>query len=238
LSERHSRCVSKANGGSGGIDSAAVSACVEQDETAENCFIMNYIFYFLIVISIIVGAINGKLPEVVEAILTGAQTSVKIALSLIGIMAFWLGMMNIAQKSGLIELFARLIKPITRRLFNEIPENSPAIGDIAMSFSANAFGLTNAATPIGIRAMEELQKHNIDKTSASNAMCLFLAMNTAGFQLIPATVIGILVGVGYPNPTQIIAPTLCVTALAFSFAIMMAKIFQKVWKPQFESEVE
>ena len=124
---------------------------------------MNYIFYFLIVFSIIAGAVNGKLPDVVSAILTGAGLSVKIALSLIGIMAFWLGMMNIAQKSGLIEVIARLIKPVTKRLFNEIPEDSPAIGDIAMSFSANAFGLTNAATPIGIKAMEELQKHNIDK---------------------------------------------------------------------------
>ncbi len=199
---------------------------------------MNYIFYFLIVISIIAGAINGKLPDVVNAILSGAQLSVKIALSLIGIMAFWLGMMNIAQKSGLIEIIAKLIKPITKKLFNEIPENSPAIGDIAMSFSANAFGLTNAATPIGIKAMEELQKHNADKTSASNAMCLFLAMNTAGFQLIPATVIGILVGIGYPNPTQIIAPTLLVTTLAFTFAIIMAKTFQKFCPQQSKNESE
>ncbi len=199
---------------------------------------MNYVFYFLIIISIIAGAINGKLPDVVNSILSGAQLSVKIAFSLIGIMAFWLGMMNIAQKSGLIEVIARLIRPVTRRLFNEIPENSPAIGDIAMSFSANAFGLTNAATPIGIRAMEELQKHNIDKTSASNAMCLFLAMNTAGFQIIPATVIGILVGIGYPNPTQIIAPTLFVTTLAFIFAITMAKIFQKFWPAQTATESE
>lgn len=201
---------------------------------------MNYIFYFLIVISIIAGAVNDKLPDVVSAILTGAQLSVKVAFSLIGIMAFWLGIMNIAQKSGLINLIAKIIKPITKRLFNEIPEDSPAIGDIAMSFSANAFGLTNAATPIGIKAMEELQKHNTDKTTASNAMCLFLAMNTAGFQIIPATVIGILVGVGYPNPTQIIAPTLFVTAIAFTFAILMAKIFQKIWKPQTinESEVQ
>ncbi len=197
---------------------------------------MNIIFYFLIVVSIIAGALNGRLDEVVKAILTGAQTSVKIAFSLIGIMAFWLGMMKIAQSSGLIEFIAKVIKPITKRLFNEIPENSPAIGDIAMSFSANAFGLTNAATPIGIRAMEELQEHNIDKKSASNAMCLFLAMNTAGFQLIPATVIAILVGIDYPNPTRIIAPTLCVTSLAFCFAICTAKIFQLFWKPQIPSD--
>lgn len=193
---------------------------------------MNYIFYFLIVISIVAGAINGKLDDVVNAILQGAELSVKVAFSLIGIMAFWLGMMKIAKQCGLIEFIAKLIKPITKRLFNEIPENSPAIGDIAMSFTANAFGLANAATPIGIKAMEELQHHNKEKASASNSMCLFLAMSTAGFQLVPATVIAILIGIGYPNPTSIIAPTLLVTAIAFVSAIILAKIFQKLWKPQ------
>lgn len=193
---------------------------------------MNYIFYFLIVISIIVGALNGRLSEVVNSILTGAELSVKVAFSLIGIMAFWLGMMKIAEKCGLIALIAKLIKPVTKKLFNEIPEDSPAIGDIAMAFAANAFGLSNAATPIGIKAMEELQKNNIDKTSASNAMCMFLAMSTAGFQLIPATVIAVLISIGYKNPTEIIAPTLLVTTIAFVSAILLAKVFQKYWKPQ------
>ena len=126
---------------------------------------MNYIFYFLIVISIIAGAINGKLSDVVNAILSGAELSVKVAFSLIGIMAFWLGMMKIAENCGLIKIISKLIKPITKKIFNEIPEDSPAIGDIAMTFTANAFGLANAATPIGIKAMEELQKHNEDKTN-------------------------------------------------------------------------
>ncbi len=193
---------------------------------------MNYIFYFLIVVSIIAGAINGRLEDVVNSILTGAELSVKVAFSLIGIMAFWLGMMEIAKKSGLVEIISKIIKPVTKRLFNEIPEDSPAVGDIAMSFTANAFGLTNAATPIGIKAMEELQKQNIDKKSASNAMCMFLAMNTAGFQLIPATVIAVLIGIGYKNPTEIIAPTLLVTSIAFISAISIAKLFEKFWIPQ------
>ncbi len=198
---------------------------------------MNYIFYFLIVISIVVGAINGRLQDVVNAVLSGAELSVKVAFSLIGIMAFWLGMMKIAEKCGLVAWIAKVIKPITKKLFNEIPEDSEAIGNIAMSFSANAFGLTNAATPIGIKAMEELQKHNTDKTSASNAMCMFLAMNTAGFQIIPATVIAVLIGVGYKNPTEIIAPTLLVTSIAFVAALILAKILQKIWKPQLSKEV-
>lgn len=197
---------------------------------------MNYIFYFLIVISIIAGALNGKLDDVVNSILTGAELSVKVAFSLIGIMAFWLGMMKIADKCGLINIISKIINPITKILFNEIPKDSPAIGDIAMNFSANAFGLTNAATPIGIKAMEELQEQNIDKKSASNAMCMLLAMNTAGFQLIPATVIAVLIGVGYKNPTLIIAPTLLVTGLTFICSILLAKIFQKIWKPQEEAK--
>lgn len=197
---------------------------------------MNYIFYFLIVASIIIGAINGKLQDVVNSIMDGAELSVKIAFSLIGIMAFWLGMMRIAEKSGIIKFISKLLQPITKFLFNELPENSPAIGDIAMNFTANAFGLANAATPFGIRAMEELQNENKEKKQASNSMCLFLGMNTAGFQLIPTTVLAVLVGIGYKNPIEIIAPTLIVTSIAFVSAILIAKIFQGLTAKKGDSE--
>lgn len=193
---------------------------------------MNYIFSFLIIFSIIFGAINGKLSDVVNAILQGADLSVKIAISLIGIMAFWLGIMRIAEKSGLVRLIAKIIKPITKWLFNEIPPESPAVGNVALSVSANALGLTNAATPIGLRVMQELQEENTDKKTASNAMCMFLAMNTAGFQIIPATVIAILVAVGSKNPTEIILPAFIVTSFAFVSAIVMAKIFSFIWKQE------
>lgn len=197
---------------------------------------MNYIFYFLIVISIVFGAINGRLQEVVNSVLSGAELSVKVAFSLIGIMSFWLGIMKIAEKSGLVEFIAKVIKPVTKHLFKEIPEESTAIGDIAMNFSANALGLANAATPMGIKAMEELQKLNKNKKSASNAMCMLLAMNTAGFQLVPATVIAVLIGIGYKNPTEIIAPTLLVTSITFLSAIILAKVFEKFWEPQKEND--
>ncbi len=193
---------------------------------------MNYIFYFLIVFSIIIGAINGKLQDVVNAVMTGAELSVKIAISLIGIMAFWLGIMRIAEKAGLVKLLSKLLRPITKLLFNEIPKDSPVIGDITMNISASALGLSNAATPFGIKAMERLQQYNKDKTSASDSMCLFLAMNTAGLQLVPTTVLAILIGIGYKNPTEIIAPTILVTLIAFSSAIIMAKIAQKICPPQ------
>ncbi len=193
---------------------------------------MNYIFYFLIVISLIFAGFNGKLQDVVNAILSGAELSVKVAFSLIGIMAFWLGIMKIAEKSGILDIITKLIKPITKWLFNEVPQDNKAIGDIAMSFSANALGLTNAATPIGLKAMDELQELNADKNSASNSMCMFLAMNTAGFQIVPATVIAVLAGIGYKNPTEIIMPTLIVTTIAFISAILTAKLFQRFWRIQ------
>ncbi len=199
---------------------------------------MNYIFYFLIVFSIIIGAINGKLQDVVNAVMSGAELSVKVAFSLIGIMAFWLGIMRIAEKSGLISWISKVLRPITKVLFNELPEDSPAVGDIAMNFSANAFGLSNAATPFGIKAMEELQKVNKDKTTATNSMCLFLGMNTAGFQLIPTTVLAVLVGIGYKNPTEIIAPTLLVTLIAFISAIVMAKLGQFISDKFFSQKYE
>ena len=162
----------------------------------------------------------------VTAFFCGAELSVIVAFSLIGIMAFWLGIMRIAEKSGLIEWISKLLRPITKVLFNELPPDSPAVGDIAMNFTANAFGLANAATPFGIRAMENMQDVNKDKKTASNSMCLFLGMNTAGFQLIPTTVLAVLLGIGYKNPTEIIAPTLLVTSIAFISAIVMAKFAQ------------
>lgn len=189
---------------------------------------MNYIFYFLIIFSIIFGIINGRTQEVVNAILEGADISVKIALSLIGIMAFWLGIMRIAEKAGLVQLIAKLIKPITKWLFKDVPPENPAIGNIALSVSANALGLTNAATPIGLKVMKDLQELNDEKDTASDAMCMFLGMNTAGFQLIPATVIAVLVAVGSKNPTEVIVPTFIVTSVAFISAILLAKLFQRV----------
>lgn len=193
---------------------------------------MNYIFYFLIVVSIIAGAINGKLPDVVNGILMGADLSVKVALSLIGIMAFWLGIMRIAEKAGIVSVIAKCIKPIAKWLFDDLPTNSPAIGNVALSFSANALGLTNAATPIGLKVMQEMQEENKDKSSASDSMCMFLAMSTAGFQLIPATVIAILVGAGASHPTEIIAPTIIVTSIAFLSSIIIAKILKRLWISQ------
>lgn len=191
---------------------------------------MNYIFFILISVSIVAGFINGTLSDVVTAMLEGCETAVKVALSLIGIMAFWLGIMRIAEKSGLVKLLSKIIYPVVKPLFKDVKQDSPVIGDITMSLGANALGLTNAATPIGLKVMKELQKDNPDKETATDGMCMFLGMNTAGFQIIPATVIAILAGLGAKNPTDIVLPTLIVTTAAFVVAIITALIFRKLWR--------
>lgn len=191
---------------------------------------MNYIFFILISISILIGFINGTTESTISALFEGCNLAVKISFSLIGIMAFWLGIMKIAEKSGLIKIIAKIIYPIIRPLFKDLKEDSQALGNITMSISANALGLTNAATPIGIKVMHELQEENSQKEIATDSMCMFLGMNTAGFQIIPATVIAILVGIGDKNPSEIILPTLIVTTLSFITAIITALILKKVWK--------
>lgn len=197
---------------------------------------MNYIWFFIITISIIFGAINGKLSDVVNAILSGAEKTIQISLYLIGIMSFWLGIMKIAEKCGCVDFVAKIVSPVAQKLFPELKSDKKAIGCVAMNFAANMFGLSNAATPMGINAIEEMQKHNINKKSASNSMCMLLAMNTAGFQLIPATIIAILAANGDKTPTVIVLPTLIVTTIAFAFAIFVAKVFEKIWTPQ-EAEI-
>ena len=188
---------------------------------------MNLIFFLLIVISILCGIAWGTLDNVMNAMFHGCDTAIKISFSLIGIMAFWLGLLKIAEKSGLVNIIAKLILPVTKILFKDDSKNNSAMSGISMSLVANALGLTNAATPIGIRVMKDLQKNNLNKDVATDSMCMFLAMNTAGFQLIPATVIAILIGLGAKNPTEIILPTLIVTSLSFLCAIILAMIFRR-----------
>lgn len=191
---------------------------------------MNYIFAFLILFSIIYAFINGTTDRLVIAMLDGCNLAVKVAISLIGIMAFWLGVIRIAEKAGLVNLISKLIYPLIKPLFKDVNKESEAFGNIAMSISANALGLTNAATPIGIKVMENLQNDNPDKERATDGMCMFLAMNTAGFQIIPATVIAILVGLGAKNPTEIILPTLIVTTLSFLVSVIIAFVLRILWQ--------
>lgn len=193
---------------------------------------MNYIFALLVLISIFFGIINNTLNDVIDSIWLGCKKTLDISLYLIGIMAFWLGVLNIAKKSGLLSLFSKIVTPIIDKIFDELPEKSEIQGNIALNFSANFLGLANAATPFGIAAIKKMQDINVDKTSASNSMCMLLAMNTAGFQLIPATIIAILAANGFKNPQVIILPTFIVTFIAFVSSIIFSKVMQKIYNKQ------
>ncbi len=189
---------------------------------------LNYVWLGLMVIALIVGAINGKLPDVTKAAFDYAKTAVDIAIGLIGIMALWLGIMKIAEEAGIVKVLAKSIKPISKRLFPEIPPEHPAIGAMVLNIAANWLGLSNAATPLGLKAMEELQKINEHKDTASNAMATFLALNTGSLTLIPATIIGVRVSLGSTNPTEIIGTTIFASACATVFAVIASKIFQRL----------
>lgn len=191
---------------------------------------MNVIFILLILISLIFAVYSGRLDETVNAMFSASMRAVEVSISLIGVMALWLGFVKIAQKSGLIELFAKIISPLLRFIFNELPKDSPAFSNIALNISANALGLSNAATPFGIKAMKDLKKESNSKDKASNSMCIFLAMNTSGFQLVPSSVLAILVTSGAKNPVEIILPVFLVTMSTFIFAVFLAKMFAKFWR--------
>ncbi|MBN2010146.1 nucleoside recognition protein [candidate division KSB1 bacterium] len=189
---------------------------------------LNYIWLGMMAIAVVVGAINGKLPEVTKAAFDYAKTSVDIALGLIGIMALWLGIMKIADEAGLVRILARLIRPISKRLFPDIPSEHPAIGAMVLNIAANWLGLSNAATPFGLKAMEELQKLNKHKDTASNAMATFLALNTGSITLIPATIIGVRVSLNSSNPAEIIGTTIFASTCATIFAVTGTKLLQRL----------
>lgn len=197
---------------------------------------LNWIWLFLMVVALIVGAINGRIEQVTQAAFEYAGTSVKIAIDLIGIMALWLGIMNIAQEGGLVRLLARAIKPVSKRLFPEIPPEHPAMGAMILNIAANWLGLSNAATPLGLKAMEELQKLNKIKDTATNAMATFLALNTASITLIPATIIGVRLSLGSKNPAEIIGTTIFASTCATIVAVTVTKIFQRL--PIFKIKTE
>lgn len=191
---------------------------------------VNIIWVGMLLIGIIVAAINGNIEAVTAAALNGAQTAVDFALGLIAIMAFWLGVMKVAEAAGLVRLLARLVKPLTTFLFPGVPRDHPAMGAIIMNLSANVLGLGNAATPMGLIAMKELQKLNkATPNTASEAMCTFLALNTSCITIIPATIIGIRIKAGSANPTEIVGTTIFATATAMTVAVLIDRILRRLY---------
>jgi spore maturation protein A len=195
---------------------------------------LNYIWLTLVIVAVVLGGINGKIENVTKSAIDAAGNAVTLAIGLIGMMALWLGIMKIAEDSGLMTLVARGISPIMRRLFPDVPKDHPAMGSMMMNIAANMLGLSNAATPMGLRAMEDLQKLNQHPEVATNAMCTFLTINTAGLQLIPASMVSLMASAGSTDPTAIIGTTFAATLMAVTSGIIAVKILEKL--PLFSAE--
>ena len=212
---------------------------------------LNYIWLTLIVIGIAVAigkdisqptdaSATEKYPTLTkvtnEGIIGSAKTAVTLAIGLIGIMALWLGIMKIAEQAGLIAKLAALLTPLTTRLFPDVPPDHPAMGAMIMNISANILGLANAATPLGLKAMEELNKLNKKLGTATDAMCTFLVINTSNVQLIAAPVIAIRAAAGSANPTEFLGAAIVATTISTVVGVIVVKLLAKL--PAYKRQLE
>jgi spore maturation protein A len=177
-----------------------------------------------------------KFKAVTQAALDYATTAVTIALGLIGIMALWLGVMKVAEEAGLLRIVTRMLTPVTKRLFPDVPTDHPAIGAMIMNIAANMLGLSNAATPLGLKAMEELNMLNPKVGTATNAMVTFLCINTGGLILIPATAIAVRASAGSANPGIIIGTSIFGATCATVAGVVAARILQRL--PRYKKDLE
>lgn len=189
---------------------------------------INGIWLGMIIIGFLFAAVNGRMDEFTAAVFDGAKSGVTVSFGLISVLVFWLGIMRIAEDAGLLKKIAKLLGPIVSFLFPDVPKGHPAIGYILSNMSANLLGLGNAATPMGIKAMQELQKLNPDKDTATPAMCTLLALNTASITLIPATLIAIRLNYNSADPAGIVGTTLAATAVATLAAIAADRFFRRM----------
>ncbi|NLJ97849.1 MAG: spore maturation protein [Tissierellia bacterium] len=187
---------------------------------------INTIWFLMIFIGIVYGIITGNLGAINDVIIKEAGEGVTFTISLIGIMSLWLGIMNVAEKSGLMNSISKGFRPIIRLLFPQVPKNHPAERWILMNFIANMFGVGNGATAFGLKAMKELDSLNRNKKEATNAMAMFLIINMSSLQLVPLTVIKLRYDYGSSNPTGIVGPTILATTLSTIVAIIIGKIFE------------
>ncbi|MGL4522929.1 MAG: nucleoside recognition domain-containing protein [Bacilli bacterium] len=186
---------------------------------------INIIWVIMFVIGVVFAALNGRVNEVNAAIFSGGKDAVQLVLSLVSVLVFWVGIMRIAEKSGLLEKFVAFVFPLVAKLFPEVPKNDAAMGYIVSNMVANLFGLGNAATPLGIKAMGALKRLNNDSDEVSRSMTTFLAINTASITLIPTTVIGIRMANGAAEPNDIILATICAQGVSMIFAVCIDRYF-------------
>lgn len=181
---------------------------------------IDIVWLLLILGGVVVAAVNGEIDKITEATMTAAQLSVETLIGLLGIIVFWLGLSRIAEQAGLIQALAGAMTPLLRFLFPSLPPNHPALGSLMMNLSANVLGLGHAATPFGLKAMQELQSLNDKPDEATDAMCTFLALNTSSVTLIPATVIALRAAAGSANAAEIVVPAFMATVCSSCCALL------------------
>lgn len=189
---------------------------------------LNYIWLGMLLTGLVVAGVTGHVRPAVDAAIKGAETAVTLALGLVGVMSLWLGIMRLAERAGLVALLARALRPVLVRLFPDVPAAHPAMGSMVLNIAANMLGLTNAATPLGLRAMRDLETLNRHPGTATNAMCTFLAINTGSVQLIPASAIAVLAAAGAMNPTAIVGSALLATACSSAAGLIAVKLLEKL----------
>ena len=188
---------------------------------------INWIWLGLIALAVVSAAFNGKMGDLSTAAFDSAKTAVQLSIGLIGIMALWLGLMKLAEEAGLVQLLARIVRPVLARLFPDVPKDHPALGSMTANIAANMFGLGNAATPLGLKAMQDLQELNPDKESAMNAMVTFITINATSVTIIPATIIGLRSAAGSANPSSIIVPSIIATTISTVTGVIVAKLLER-----------
>jgi spore maturation protein A len=188
--------------------------------------VINKFWLFFIFIGTIVAAATGNMGKLTQVILDNAQRGVSISLGLVAILTFWMGIMKIIEKSGLSAILVRALGPMATFLFPSVPRDHPAMSSILLTMSADMLGMGSAATPIGLKAMKQLQELNPDKETASPAMCTFLAMNTSSITLIPTTIIALRGATGSLSPSMIIPTALVATCASFATAICLDRLFR------------
>lgn len=191
---------------------------------------MNIVWIILIVISIVFAVFTGRLEAFSKALFDGAKAAVEVSLFLLGIVALWLGITKILEDAGLVRRIAHIFRPLIARLFKGIPADHPSISSITLNFLANLFGLGNAATPLGIKAMQDLQTLNKEPDNITFEMMLFIVINTASIQIVPFTVIGILSSFGSQNPTAVVLPTVIATLISAVVAVATLFAFKRFYK--------
>jgi spore maturation protein A len=189
---------------------------------------MGALWTLLVVASVVVAAVTGRVADLTAAVTESAGKAVTISLGLVGVLTLWLGLMRVAEEAGLVSLLARALRPVLRRLFPEVPGDHPALGSMVMNIAANLLGLGNAATPFGVKAMQELETLNPRQGTATDAQALFCAMNTASLQLVPASVIALRAGAGSRAPAEILGATLVASACGVVVAVAVAKLLARL----------